>query len=94
MSTRDMPHDEDELITDVERMVGSAHAVCADLQGLHGVKRVAQSKDDYSLKVVAHDDYAILSNLQTVCAWNQCGFTTKSAGRFDGDIVVWFHVDG
>jgi hypothetical protein len=88
-----MRDDDESMITDVNRMTGAAYAICSDLAELHGVKSVAQSRDDYSLTVVAHDDYALLSNVQTVCAWHQSGFTIKSAGRVDGDIVVRFHID-
>jgi hypothetical protein len=62
--------------------------VAGDLQELHGIKSVVQSKDDYCLVVTAYDDYPLLSNVQTVCAWHQATFTVESAGRVDGDIVA------
>jgi hypothetical protein len=76
------------VIEDVNKMVGVEYHVAGDLQALHGIKSVVQSKTDYCLKITAHDDYAVLSNLQTVCAWHQCGFDVESAGRVDGDIVI------
>lgn len=76
------------VIEDVNKMVGAEYHVAGDLQELHGIKSVVQSKDDYRLVITAYDDYPLLSNLQTVCAWHQCGFDVESAGRVDGDIVA------
>jgi len=76
------------VIADVNKMVGVEYHVAGDLQELHGIKSVVQSKQDYCLVITAYDDYPLLSNLQTVCAWHQAGFDVESAGRVDGDIVV------
>ena len=83
-----------DVIDSVDRMVGLAYHVAADLQDLHGVKSVVQCRETYNLVVTAHDDYALLSNLQTVCAWNQAEFSIESAGRLDGDMVVRFNLHG
>lgn len=77
-----------DVIENVQKMVGAEYHVGGDLETLHGIKSVVQSRENYDLIITAYDDYPVLSNLQTVCAWHQCGFHVESAGRVDGDIVV------
>jgi len=67
--------------------------ITSELRSLHGVKSVGPCGDGV-VRVVAYDDYPILSNVQTVCAWFQAGFSVNSAKRKDGNIVVRFTVDG
>jgi len=75
-------------MTDPERFVAK------DLKDLHGIKSVVQSRKDFSLVITAHDDYPVLSHLQTVCAWHASTFSVESAGRVDGDIVVRAKIQG
>lgn len=89
-----MPDEDESMITEVDRMAGAAYVICTDLLECHGIKSVAQSKADFSIRVVAYDDYALLSHIQSICAWHQCGFDIERAAREDGDMVVRFHIRG
>lgn len=82
-----------DVIENPLKMVGAEYHVAKELDDRHGVKSVCQRKDNFDLRVVAYDDYAILSQIQTVCAWFNCGWDVTSAKREDGDIVVEFTVE-
>jgi hypothetical protein len=69
-------------------------SVVENLGDLHGVKKVGVEQDTDRIRVVAYDDYNILSKIQTMCAWASADFQIKRAKRAsDGGMRVDFTLE-
>lgn len=59
-------------------------SVLENLGELHGVKKIGFEYETERIRVVAYDDYNILSKIQTMCAWASCDFNIERAKRASG----------